>query len=289
MLARVLAGLVDLLVLGVHRRGDALFHAAHCRPADGRGSGRCRRCRSACFCCCSTAATSPSFTTAGGQTIGKMLARIKVVADPARRSRRSAWRAWRQPRRGRAARDRLSRVAAARWPRVRGHPLRLGRTRAARSPRRDARREGVTRLAVFLATAATAGYFPIAPGTVGSAAGLAVYVCSVWSGRRSRRSPRSCSSSRSSRPACGRHDRRTLLRRHRSRADRDRRSRRDADHAGVHPRRWPSAALAGFFLFRVFDVIKPFPARRFEALHGGLGVMADDAMAAIYANVRFAC
>jgi phosphatidylglycerophosphatase A len=46
-----------------------------------------------------------------------------------------------------------------------------------------------------------------------------------------------------------------------------------------------SGALAGFFLFRVFDVIKPFPAARFEKLHGGLGVMADDAMAAIYANV----
>ena len=45
------------------------------------------------------------------------------------------------------------------------------------------------------------------------------------------------------------------------------------------------AALAGFVLFRIFDVIKPFPARRLEALHGGLGVMADDAMAAIYANV----
>jgi phosphatidylglycerophosphatase A len=32
-------------------------------------------------------------------------------------------------------------------------------------------------------------------------------------------------------------------------------------------------------------VIKPFPAARLEKLHGGLGVMADDAMAAIYANL----
>jgi phosphatidylglycerophosphatase A len=46
-----------------------------------------------------------------------------------------------------------------------------------------------------------------------------------------------------------------------------------------------SGAIAGFFLFRVFDVIKPFPAGRLEKLHGGLGVMADDAMAAIYANL----
>jgi phosphatidylglycerophosphatase A len=44
-------------------------------------------------------------------------------------------------------------------------------------------------------------------------------------------------------------------------------------------------AVAGFFLFRVFDIIKPFPARRLERLPGGVGVMADDAMAAIYANL----
>ncbi len=44
-------------------------------------------------------------------------------------------------------------------------------------------------------------------------------------------------------------------------------------------------ALAGFVLFRIFDVIKPFPAGRLESLHGGLGVMADDAMAAVYANL----
>jgi phosphatidylglycerophosphatase A len=44
-------------------------------------------------------------------------------------------------------------------------------------------------------------------------------------------------------------------------------------------------AIAGFLLFRLFDVIKPWPANRFEALHGGLGVMADDAMAAVYGNL----
>ena len=43
--------------------------------------------------------------------------------------------------------------------------------------------------------------------------------------------------------------------------------------------------LLGFLLFRVFDVVKPFPARRLERLHGGLGVMADDVMAAVYANL----
>src|SRR3954471_6963088 len=44
-------------------------------------------------------------------------------------------------------------------------------------------------------------------------------------------------------------------------------------------------ALAGFLLFRIFDVIKPYPANRLEQLHGGVGVMADDGMAAIYANL----
>ncbi len=50
------------------------------------------------------------------------------------------------------------------------------------------------------------------------------------------------------------------------------------------PASW-SSALLGFVLFRLFDVIKPFPANRLEGLHGGVGVMADDAMAGVYANV----
>ena len=43
--------------------------------------------------------------------------------------------------------------------------------------------------------------------------------------------------------------------------------------------------LLGFLLFRTLDVFKPFPARQLERLHGGLGVMADDAMAGIYSNL----
>jgi phosphatidylglycerophosphatase A len=46
-----------------------------------------------------------------------------------------------------------------------------------------------------------------------------------------------------------------------------------------------TGALAGFLLFRLFDVIKPYPANRLERLHGGLGIMSDDAMAAVYANM----
>lgn len=140
----------------------------------------------------------------------------------------------------------------------------------------------MTRLAVFVATVAYCGYFPFAPGTVGSVAGLVVYLlvwwaqspiveaalitclflAGVWAGTTAERY-----------------------------------------FGGIDP--GPividevvgmlitlafvpvglSGALAGFVLFRVFDVIKPFPAGRLERLHGGFGVMADDAMAAVYANI----
>jgi phosphatidylglycerophosphatase A len=41
----------------------------------------------------------------------------------------------------------------------------------------------------------------------------------------------------------------------------------------------------GFVLFRVFDILKPYPGRRLEKLEGGLGIVADDLMAGLYANV----
>ena len=44
-------------------------------------------------------------------------------------------------------------------------------------------------------------------------------------------------------------------------------------------------AIIGFLVFRVFDVIKPWPSARMERWPGGLGVMADDAMAALYSNL----
>lgn len=50
------------------------------------------------------------------------------------------------------------------------------------------------------------------------------------------------------------------------------------------PRTLAAYAL-GFFLFRLFDVLKPYPAGRLEALPGGIGIMADDLAAALYANL----
>ena len=140
----------------------------------------------------------------------------------------------------------------------------------------------MTRLAVFLATVGYCGYFPIAPGTVGSAAGLAVYALVAWA-----HSPALEMGAIAGLFAIGVWAG-TVAERY---------------FGGIDPGPivldevvgmlitlafipvgW-SGALAGFILFRIFDVIKPYPAGRFERLHGGLGVMADDAMAAVYANL----
>jgi phosphatidylglycerophosphatase A len=140
----------------------------------------------------------------------------------------------------------------------------------------------VTRLAVFIATVGYCGYFPFAPGTVGSAAGLVVYLLVWWTG-----SPLVEVGLIAAVFAAGVWAG-TIAERY---------------FGGIDPGPividevlgmlvtlafipvgW-SGALAGFVLFRIFDVIKPYPAGRFEALHGGLGVMADDAMAAVYANL----
>lgn len=45
------------------------------------------------------------------------------------------------------------------------------------------------------------------------------------------------------------------------------------------------AIAAGFVLFRIFDVFKPFPSRQSEKLPGGWGIVMDDVVAGIYANL----
>jgi len=42
--------------------------------------------------------------------------------------------------------------------------------------------------------------------------------------------------------------------------------------------------VAGFFLFRLFDILKPSPARNFEKLPGEKGIIVDDLVAGLYAN-----
>lgn len=42
--------------------------------------------------------------------------------------------------------------------------------------------------------------------------------------------------------------------------------------------------IAGFVIFRIMDIIKPYPGRAAEKIKGGPGVMLDDVVAGIYAN-----
>lgn len=46
-----------------------------------------------------------------------------------------------------------------------------------------------------------------------------------------------------------------------------------------------TGVIVSFVLFRLFDIFKPYPARRFERLRSGLGIMADDLMAGFYAAI----
>jgi len=43
--------------------------------------------------------------------------------------------------------------------------------------------------------------------------------------------------------------------------------------------------IAGFILFRIFDILKPPPLRKIESLAGASGIMLDDVAAAIYTNI----
>ena len=140
----------------------------------------------------------------------------------------------------------------------------------------------VDRLGVFFATCGYVGYAPVAPGTFGSAAGLAVFAAvrasgstfvevavvaglfaiGIWSAAAAER-------------YFGRVDPAPVV---------------IDEVAGmlITLAFLPvtiTGAIVAFLIFRVFDVIKPWPAGRFEKIPGGLGVMADDGMAGIYGNL----
>ena len=138
------------------------------------------------------------------------------------------------------------------------------------------------RLGVFVATGAFVGYAPVAPGTFGSALGLAVLFVvrhslspsgegatlvllagiGVWSASEAER--------------------------HFGRTDPGYIVIDEVVGMLVTLAFLPVNAmgiLVAFLLFRLFDIVKPWPARRFERLHGGLGVMLDDVMAGIYAHL----
>lgn len=51
--------------------------------------------------------------------------------------------------------------------------------------------------------------------------------------------------------------------------------------AGLRPWSW----LLAFLLFRLFDILKPAPARQLDRMHGGFGIMMDDVAAGVYALI----
>lgn len=141
----------------------------------------------------------------------------------------------------------------------------------------------MSRLGVFVATCGYLGYVPIAPGTFGSAAGLAVFlavqrsgsvtvelatiavlfVIGIWSG--------------------------TVAEHHFGGVDPGPIVLDEVVGMLITLALLPpvtlTGAIVGFLVFRVLDVIKPWPSGGFEKLPGGLGVMADDGMAAVYGNL----
>lgn len=139
----------------------------------------------------------------------------------------------------------------------------------------------MTALAVLLATVGGAGRVPVAPGTVGSAIGVGLYlfladwslplqlgvvmgitVVGVWASDVAARH-------------FGREDPGVVV------IDEVAGQLVTLLLTGVSM----PGVVAGFLLFRLFDIIKPWPANRFERLPGGLGIMADDVMAGIYGNL----
>ncbi len=47
----------------------------------------------------------------------------------------------------------------------------------------------------------------------------------------------------------------------------------------------PAILVGGFLLFRLLDILKPYPARRLESLSGAAGIMSDDLIAGLYSNL----
>ena len=55
--------------------------------------------------------------------------------------------------------------------------------------------------------------------------------------------------------------------------------------ADVSGRQIVSIVVLGYFLFRLFDTVKPWPSYRLEELPAGWGILADDLMAGVYAGI----
>ncbi len=139
------------------------------------------------------------------------------------------------------------------------------------------------RVAVALATAGYAGFFPFAPGTVGSAVGVGVWAAARLAGATAVAEALLVVS---------------LLVVGALAASEAERRLGTTDPGPVvidevmgqcvtliaAPLTWHTALL-GFLLFRAFDIVKPPPARQLERAHGGWGIMLDDLAAGAYAAI----
>lgn len=139
-------------------------------------------------------------------------------------------------------------------------------------------------LAAAVGTGFYTGYFPIAPGTVGSAVGIALYALLVNLRVLSSSSPAGWIATLGLVFVAG-----FLSARHLEARFGQDNKRIVVDEiwgmlislAFLPPS--PAYAVAGFFIFRVFDIVKPFPARHAERVGHGIGVMLDDGVAGVYA------
>jgi phosphatidylglycerophosphatase A len=137
-----------------------------------------------------------------------------------------------------------------------------------------------SRLALTVASVGYAGYFPFAPGTVGSAVAVPLWFLLRWSGWRWAEPVAILAlcligawSARLAERELGVEDPGIVV---------------IDEVVGLLisvlwlPLTW-QVALAGFVAFRVCDIVKPFPANRLERVPHGWGVMLDDVMAGVYA------
>jgi phosphatidylglycerophosphatase A len=160
------------------------------------------------------------------------------------------------------------------------------------------------RLALFIATACGLGYIPVAPGTWGSLAGLAIALFLVWLGVRRFLLTSDLPGTfwtAGFLPSYGQMAITVVIgligvwAAHRSARFANSKDPQfiviDEVSGQLLTYFMPFTLLnwkywlLGFILFRVFDIWKPFPARQAESLPGGWGIMADDWVAGIYAAI----
>ena len=139
----------------------------------------------------------------------------------------------------------------------------------------------MSRIALFVARAGYAGFTPFAPGTVGSMVGLALYIALRWTDSAALETAALILSLLGGMWAAGVAEKElgkdpgpVVI---------------DEVHGMLVTVAFlnvtPLGAFVGFVLFRLYDVIKPYPAGRLEHLHGGPGIMLDDLMAGVYSNL----